>query len=281
MPHLTGGQAVVAGLRRAGITTLFGIPGVHNGGLYDALLDAPDLRLVVTRHEQGAAFMADGYARASGRTACVVTITGPGVTNASTGLAEAYGESSPVLHIATALGVRSEPAETGELHELRDQSGLLRALVAHHQLVETVADIPHAIQRGLRDMANARPGPVSIEIPLDLLTASGDVALPEPLHAAPSAHPRPRPWTRPRRCWRTPTRLCSTSAAAPWTPAPKSPPSPSGLTPRCSRPKPARAPSPSPIRSRWAARTAATTASMIFCALGTWFWSSAAAWARA
>ena len=85
MPHLTGGQAVVAGLRRAGITTLFGIPGVHNGGLYDALLDAPDLRLVVTRHEQGAAFMADGYARASGRTACVVTITGPGVTNASTG----------------------------------------------------------------------------------------------------------------------------------------------------------------------------------------------------
>ena len=83
--------------------------------------------------------------------------------------------------------MRSEPAETGELHELRDQSGLLRALVAHHQLVETVADIPHAIQRGLRDMANARPGPVSIEIPLDLLTASGDVALPEPLHAAPLA----------------------------------------------------------------------------------------------
>ena len=172
---------MVAGLRRAGISTLFGIPGVHNGGLYDALLDAPDLRLVITRHEQGAAFMADGYARASGRTACVVTITGPGITNASTGLAEAYGESSPVLHIATALGVRSEPADTGELHELRDQSGLLQALVAHHQLVESVADIPHAMHRGLRAMADARPGPVSIEIPLDLLTATDDVALPEPL----------------------------------------------------------------------------------------------------
>ena len=185
MPQLTGGQAVVAGLRRAGIDTLFGIPGVHNGGLYDALLDAPDLRLVITRHEQGAAFMADGYARASGRTACVVTITGPGITNASTGLAEAYGESSPVLHIATALGMRSEPAETGELHELRDQSGLLRALVAHHQLVESVSDIPHAIHRGLRAMADDRPGPVSIEIPLDLLTATGDVALPERLHTPP------------------------------------------------------------------------------------------------
>ncbi len=187
MPQLTGGQAVVEGLRRAGISTLFGIPGVHNGGLYDALLDAPDLRLVITRHEQGAAFMADGYARASGRTACVVTITGPGITNASTGLAEAYGESSPVLHIATALGVRSEPADTGELHELRDQSGLLRALVAHHQLVQTVADIPHAIHRGLRAMGDARPGPVSIEIPLDLLTATDDVALPEPLQSMPRA----------------------------------------------------------------------------------------------
>ena len=158
---------------------------MHNGGLYDALLDAPDLRLVVTRHEQGAAFMADGYARASGRTACVVTITGPGITNASTGLAEAYGESSPVLHIATALGVRSEPAETGELHELRDQSGLLRALVAHHDIVETVGEIPHAIRRGLRAMGDARPGPVSIEIPLDLLTDTDDVSLPEPLQDTP------------------------------------------------------------------------------------------------
>ena len=158
---------------------------MHNGGLYDALLDAPDLRLVITRHEQGAAFMADGYARASGRTACVVTITGPGITNASTGLAEAYGESSPVLHIATALGVRSEPAETGELHELRDQSGLLQALVAHHQLVESVSDIPHAIHRGLRAMADDRPGPVSIEIPLDLLTATDEVALPDRLHTPP------------------------------------------------------------------------------------------------
>ena len=85
MPQLTGGQALVAGMRQAGVTTLFGIPGVHNGGLYDALLDAPDIRVVITRHEQGAAFMADGYARASGRVACVATITGPGITNAATG----------------------------------------------------------------------------------------------------------------------------------------------------------------------------------------------------
>ena len=110
MPQMTGGQALVAGMRQAGVTTLFGIPGVHNGGLYDALLDAPDMRVVITRHEQGAAFMADGYARASGRVACVATITGPGITNAATGLGEAYAESSPVLHIATALGPASRTA---------------------------------------------------------------------------------------------------------------------------------------------------------------------------
>ena len=142
MPQMTGGQALVAGMRQAGVTTLFGIPGVHNGGLYDALLDAPEMRVVITRHEQGAAFMADGYARASGRVACVATITGPGITNAATGLGEAYAESSPVLHIATALGPASRTPEAGELHELRDQSGVLRALVGHHELVETVPAYP-------------------------------------------------------------------------------------------------------------------------------------------
>lgn len=177
MPQMTGGQALVAGMRQAGVTTLFGIPGVHNGGLYDALLDAPEMRVVITRHEQGAAFMADGYARASGRVACVATITGPGITNAATGLGEAYAESSPVLHIATALGPASRTPEAGELHELRDQSGVLRALVGHHELVETVPAIPGAVTRAMEVITTDRPGPASVEIPLDLLIATDEVAL--------------------------------------------------------------------------------------------------------
>ena len=188
MPQLTGGQALVAGMRQAGVTTLFGIPGVHNGGLYDALLDAPDIRVVITRHEQGAAFMADGYARASGRVACVATITGPGITNAATGLAEAYAESSPVLHIATALGPAAREPEAGELHELRDQSGVLRALVAQHELVEAVSDIPGAVTRAVDTISTDRPGPASVEIPLDLLTATGEVEL---AGAEPVAAPAP------------------------------------------------------------------------------------------
>ncbi len=187
MPTLTGGQAVVAGLRQAGVTALFGIPGVHNGGLYDALLDAPDIRVVITRHEQGAAFMADGYARASGRIACLATITGPGVTNAATGLGEAYAESSPLLHVATSLGPPSRPPDTGELHEIKDQSGVLRALVAHHQTVASVAEIPAAILRGVRAVSSDRPGPASIEIPLHLLTATAEVDVPPPLRIPPRA----------------------------------------------------------------------------------------------
>ena len=185
MPRMTGGEAVVAGLRQANVTTLFGIPGVHNGGLYDALLDANDIRLVVTRHEQGAAFMADGYARASGHVACIATITGPGVTNAATGLGEAYAESSPVLHIATALGPSPRPPDTGELHELKDQSGILRSLVAHHEAVDQVSEIPAAILRGMAAIMNDRPGPASIEVPLDLLTSSASVPFPEPLQVQP------------------------------------------------------------------------------------------------
>ena len=185
MPMMTGGQAVVTGLRQAGITTLFGIPGVHNGGLYDALVDAPDIRVVVTRHEQGAAFMADGYARASGRTACLATITGPGVTNAATGLGEAYAESSPVLHLATTLAAHPRPIDKGELHELRDQSALLQAIVQQHTIVEAVPDIPEAIISAVHSIAYNRPGPASIEIPLHLLTTPAQTAVPAPLSVNP------------------------------------------------------------------------------------------------
>ncbi len=179
MPQMTGGEAVVAMLRRLDIDTVFGIPGVHTGGLYDALLDASDVRQVMTRHEQGAAFMADGYARASGRVACLSTITGPGITNAATGLGEAYADSSPVLHIATSVEVRAPGFESGDLHEMRDQSGLLRSLVAHHDTVAEVPEIPAALLRAMHAICTGRPGPASVEIPLGLLSQRAEVTLPE------------------------------------------------------------------------------------------------------
>ena len=84
MARMTGGQAVVRSLEAEGLNVVFGIPGAHNLHIYDALLDCPGVRHILTRHEQGAAFMADGYARASGRIGVCLTVTGPGVTNTFT-----------------------------------------------------------------------------------------------------------------------------------------------------------------------------------------------------
>ena len=175
---MTGGEAIVATLKLVGIDTIFGIPGVHTGGFYDAIYAEPSIRHVMTRHEQGAAFMADGYARASGRIACLSTITGPGVTNAATGLGEARADSSPILHIASTLDPQTHGHDVGELHELHDQSGVLRSIVGHHQLVRTIQEIPEAVIRAMQHMRSTRPGPASIEIPLALLTDHAPVDLP-------------------------------------------------------------------------------------------------------
>ena len=91
----TGALAAVRTLAELGVRTVFGIPGVHNLDLYDALLEVRDLRHVLARHEQGAGFMADGYARASGAMGVAFTTTGPGVSNIATALAEAYASSIP------------------------------------------------------------------------------------------------------------------------------------------------------------------------------------------
>ena len=178
MPVMTGGQAVLASIEAGGVDTIFGIPGVHTAGIYDALLDHPNLKHVMCRHEQGAGFMADGYARASGRIACALTITGPGVTNIATPLGEAQAESSPVLHVCTTLEASMVGRDVGYLHELRDQSGLVGSIVGWHRRVRRVADIPAVVADALHHMRAGRPGPASIEIPLDLVDSSSQVTIP-------------------------------------------------------------------------------------------------------
>ena len=104
MAMMTGGQAVVDALRAEGVDTVFGIVGTHNYPIFDAIYGRRDVRLVVPRHEQGGAFMADGYARASGRLAACVTVPGPGLTNAMTGMGQAYSDSSPMLVVSAVTG---------------------------------------------------------------------------------------------------------------------------------------------------------------------------------
>lgn len=178
----TGGDVAVAALVAHGVDTVFGIPGGHNLALYDALAREPAIRHVLPRHEQGAAFMADGYARASGRTGAMVTLGGPGLTNALTGLAEAYSDCSPVLAISSQIPSDLIPAERGMIHELRDQGSVLSSVCRWSRRATSHDEIAALVARAVADHARERPAPIHIEIPLDLLGA--DAARPSAVVAA-------------------------------------------------------------------------------------------------
>src|SRR5207244_9902842 len=124
----TGAQLLVERLKAHGVDTIFGIPGIHNLAIYDALLDEPALRVVTTRDERGAGHMADGYARATGRPGVCLTVPGPGVTNALTAIGEAYADSSPVLVLASRLSSDTVAMDREDFHQLRDADGVLRSV---------------------------------------------------------------------------------------------------------------------------------------------------------
>ena len=127
---LTGADLVVAALEQAGVSVAFGLPGVHNLALWRALGESP-IRLVGVRHEQAAAYAADGYARASGRLGVALTTTGPGAANTLGAVGEAWASRQPVLVIATDIpsSVRRPGVWRGVLHEATDQAAMFRPVV--------------------------------------------------------------------------------------------------------------------------------------------------------
>lgn len=183
--HLTGAQATIATLRAFGVETIFGIPGVHTLPLYDAMLDEPDLRHVLARHEQGAGFMAEGYARITGRPGVVSTITGPGVTNITTPAASAYADSLPLLVISSSLPLSSMKYRRGELHELKNQLGVMEAVAGWTHAVEHVEEIPGALYEAFRVMLQGRPRGAYLQIPLDLFNEQAEVEIPSPVPVEP------------------------------------------------------------------------------------------------
>src|SRR5438270_3197441 len=186
MPYFTGAEATIATLRAHGVDTIFGIPGVHTLPLYDALRAGPGLRHVLARHEQGAGFMADGYARVSGRVGVVCTITGPGVTNVATPVANAYADSVPVLVISSGLPRASTGRSRGELHELKDQLALMEALAAWSRTVAGVEEIPDALRDAFRALRAGRPRAAYLQVPRDLLQIEAEVELLAPAAITPA-----------------------------------------------------------------------------------------------
>jgi acetolactate synthase I/II/III large subunit len=175
---MTGGQAVVQSLCAHGIEALFGLPGIQNDWLYNALYDAaPRIRVIHTRHEQGAGYMALGHALASGEMAVCNVVPGPGLLNAAAALATAYGLGARVLFLVGQIPLRQIGLGLGALHETPDQPGLLRSLTKLTTRIEHPSEAPRKIAEAITHLRSGRPRPVAIEVPMDVLAQEARVDL--------------------------------------------------------------------------------------------------------
>ena len=169
----TGADALVAALEGAGVEVVFGLPGVHNLAAWEALRTSP-IRLIGVRHEQAAAYAADGYARTTGRAGVALVTTGPGAANTLGAVGEAWASRSPVVVIATDVptGLRREGVHRGMLHEVPDQAGLFRPVTKAALRVERAADVGDAVALALHRACAPPARPVYVEVPTDLLSGS-------------------------------------------------------------------------------------------------------------
>ena len=186
---MTAGELVVRSLESHGVELVFGIPGTHNLAIYKALARS-GIRHVTPRHEQGAGYAADGYARASGRPGVAVVTTGPAVLNAATAAAQAWSDSVPLLLIAPGMPLGHPAASTGYLHEMLDQRLAMSGVVERAVRTETHADLARELADAFAAFATRRPRSRFIEIPLDLLEhEAGGAVLAAPVAARPIADP--------------------------------------------------------------------------------------------
>jgi hypothetical protein len=166
--ELSIGEALVGLLEAYGVDTVFGIPGVHNVEMYRAL-PRSGITHILPRHEQGAGFMADGYARTTGKPGVCFTITGPGLTNILTPMGQAYSDSVPMLVISSSLDVKDAGQGRGRLHEMRSQVDAAATVSQLASVCYTARDVQDRIAEAFTLFHADRPRPVYIEIPLDVL----------------------------------------------------------------------------------------------------------------
>ncbi len=180
MTKMTGGGALVEMLRRNGVDTIFALPGVQNDALFVAFYDAGEaLRVIHTRHEQGAAYMAFGYARATGRVGTYAVVPGPGFLNTTAALATAYATNAPVLCISGQVQSDMIGRGFGLLHEIPDQLGILQRLTKWAARIDYPTEAGKHVNDAFRQLHDGRPRPVGLEIPPDVLALACDVVLPD------------------------------------------------------------------------------------------------------
>ena len=181
---MSTGEATVATLIAHRIDTVYALPGVHNDHLFDAFQRAGDaLRIVHTRHEQGAAYMALGAALATAKPQAYCVVPGPGLLNSGAALLTAYGMNAPVLALIGQIPAKAIGKSQGHLHEIRDQAGIISRLVDHSARIDGPAEAPAKIAKAIASMSQGRPGPAAIECAIDIWGKRGKVALVPPMPA--------------------------------------------------------------------------------------------------
>ncbi len=180
----TGGQALVASLKANGVDTIFGLPGIQLDGFFGALWEERDsIRVIHPRHEQTTGYMADGYARVTGREGVATVVPGPGLLNTTAALATAYACNSPVLMVTGQIRSDLIGVGRGALHEIPNQIGMIRSVTKHAARPVTPEAIPGAVTEAFGQLRSGRPRPVELEIPPDTLFAKAN--LPAPTAAPP------------------------------------------------------------------------------------------------
>ena len=181
-----GADGIVLALKEAGVSTIFGIPSIHNIGLYESLRHESSMRHIGCRHEAGATHMADGYARASRGLGVIVSSTGPGAGFTVSALQEAWGSCSPVLMITTNIDAAKIGKGLGVLHELEEQTSLFQTITKEVIIPRTGEDLYAAAKRAIALAQAGRPGPVCLEVPTDLMAGDAPAETLTPPNGAPA-----------------------------------------------------------------------------------------------
>jgi len=176
MQRVSGGEALVQSLIRHGVDTVFGLPGVQTYAVFDALARNTDkIQGFYTRHEQGAAYMAFGYARSTGRPGVYCVVPGPGVLNSTGALCTAWGCNEPVLCVTGQVPSAFIGKRRGHLHELPNQLATMQTLTKWAARIDDVTATPQVIDRAFHEMLSGRHGPVSVEMAWDVMARKVEV----------------------------------------------------------------------------------------------------------
>ncbi len=181
MARLTGAEAIVKSLRKNAIDTVFALPGGQLDHLFDAMyMEGDAMRVIHSRHEQGVAYMAYGYAKSTTKVGTYAVVPGPGLLNSTAALCTAFANHAKVLCIAGQIPSTSIGKGAGDLHEIDDQLGLIRHLTKWAQRIDHPSAAPAAVSEALRQLNTGRPRPVEIEMPMDVMGQRTEVELLEP-----------------------------------------------------------------------------------------------------